>query len=107
MKYPIIFKYGINPYLQPLNQSTNQPINDIWSKGREKIIMQEDEFLKDSRVRDPYVDRRSGEERRQAYDSNYFENGGLDRRKNKDRRQGAERRSSYTRVSRWSSVCPD
>ena len=22
-------KYGINPYLQPFNQSTNQPINDI------------------------------------------------------------------------------
>jgi hypothetical protein len=21
---------GINPYLKPLNQSTNQPINDIW-----------------------------------------------------------------------------
>ena len=69
--------------------------------------MQEDEFLKDSRVRDPYVDRRSGEERRQAYDSDYFENGGLDRRKNDDRRQTAERRNSCVRVSRWSSVCPD
>ena len=23
-------KYGINSYLQPLNQSTNQPINEIW-----------------------------------------------------------------------------
>jgi len=35
--------------------------------------MKEDSFLKDSRVSDPYVDRRSGEERRQAYDSDYFE----------------------------------
>ncbi len=25
-------KYGINPYLQPLNQSTNQPIDDIWNR---------------------------------------------------------------------------
>ncbi|MEN8691418.1 MAG: hypothetical protein AB1Z20_15060, partial [Desulfobacterales bacterium] len=24
-------KYGIHPYLQPLNQSTDQPINDIWN----------------------------------------------------------------------------
>jgi hypothetical protein len=69
--------------------------------------MQEDEFLKDSRVRDPYVDRRCGEERRQIYDSDYFENGGLERRKNDDRRQTAERRSSCVRVSRWSSVCPE
>jgi hypothetical protein len=27
--YQLFCKYGINPYLQPLNQSTNQPINDI------------------------------------------------------------------------------
>jgi hypothetical protein len=69
--------------------------------------MKEDSFLKDSRVRDPYMDRRSGEERRQAYDSDYFETQGLERRKNKDRRLRAERRDRCVRVSRWSSVCPD
>ena len=69
--------------------------------------MQDDQFSKDSRVRDPYADRRSGEERRQAYDSDYFEADGEERRTNGDRRQPAERRSSCTRVSRWSSVCPD
>jgi hypothetical protein len=69
--------------------------------------MSEDLFLKDPRVSDPYVDRRSGEERRQAYDSDYFEAQGLERRKNKDRRQQAERRDRCVRVSRWSSVCPD
>ena len=47
--------------------------------------MKEDSFLKDSRVSDPYMDRRSGEERRQAYDSDYFENQGPERRKNEDR----------------------
>jgi hypothetical protein len=69
--------------------------------------MKEDSFLKDSRVSDPYMDRRSGEERRQAYDSDYFENQGPERRKAEDRRQQAERRDHCVRVSRWSSVCPD
>jgi hypothetical protein len=69
--------------------------------------MLDDQFLKDSRVQDPYVDRRSGEERRQAYDSDYFEAEGVEKRTNGDRRQPAERRNSCTRVSRWSSVCPD
>jgi hypothetical protein len=74
---------------------------------REKTSMQDDQFLKDSRVHDPYVDRRSAEERRQAYDSGYFEAEGVERRTKGDRRQPAERRNSCTRVSRWSSVCPD
>jgi hypothetical protein len=31
----------------------------------------------------------------------------VERRSHGDRRQLAERRNSCTRVSRWSSVCPD
>ena len=60
-----------------------------------------------ARVRDPYIDRRSGEERRAVYDSDYFENGGVERRHARDRRQKGERRESCIRVSDWSSVCPD
>ncbi|MEJ2691315.1 MAG: hypothetical protein P8130_15510 [Deltaproteobacteria bacterium] len=59
------------------------------------------------RTADPYVDRRSGDDRRMVYDSDYFENGGLERRQAKDRRQPDERRQGCVRVSRWSSVCPD
>lgn len=69
--------------------------------------MDDDLFLKDSRVSDPYIDRRSGEERRLVYDADYFQDGGTERRKNKDRRQLGERRDSCIRVNRWSSVCPD
>ena len=69
--------------------------------------MKEELFFKDSRVGDPYVDRRSGEDRRQTYDSDYFEDGGPERRMNADRRQQGERRDRCIRVSRWSSVCPD
>ena len=69
--------------------------------------MQDDQFLKDSRVNDPYVDRRSGEERRLSYDSDYFQSEGVERRTNVDRRQPAERRDRCVRVSRWSSVCPE
>jgi hypothetical protein len=61
--------------------------------------------LKDSRRRDPYLDRRSGEDRRQVYDADYFQNGGVERRSGKERRQQDERRKDCTRVSKWSSVC--
>ena len=59
------------------------------------------------RTADPYVDRRSGEERRAVYDSDYFDSGGLERRIGQERRQQDARRGSCLRVSRWSSVCPD
>ena len=61
----------------------------------------------DERIADPYVDRRSGDDRRAVYDSDYFENDGLERRSGLDRRQREERRDSCLRVSKWSSVCPD
>ena len=61
----------------------------------------------DDRTADPYIDRRCGDERRAVYDSDYFANGGLERRAGQDRRQRDERRDSCIRVSRWSSVCPD
>lgn len=63
--------------------------------------------LLDDRTADPYVDRRSGDDRRAVYDSDYFENSGLERRQAADRRKQDERRESCIRVSKWSSVCPD
>lgn len=69
--------------------------------------MKKEKILKDARIRDPYVDRRSGEERRQAYDADYFQNGGLERRSGNERRKHHERRKDCTRVSEWSSICVD
>ena len=63
--------------------------------------------MSNRRVRDPYVDRRSGEDRRQVYDSVYWESGGIERRSAKDQRQQKERRDSWVKVSKWSSVCPE
>lgn len=63
--------------------------------------------LLNDRTADPYVDRRSGDDRRAVYDSDYFENGGRERRQAEDRRKQDERRESCIRVSKWSSVCPD
>lgn len=54
---------------------------------------------KKTRLTDPYLDRRSGEDRRQVYDSDYFLNGGVDRRTGKDRRQQGECRKGYIRVT--------
>lgn len=61
----------------------------------------------DARISDPYVDRRSGEDRRKIYFADYFENNGLERRSGKDRRQRGERRKGFIRVSKWSSICTD
>jgi len=64
-------------------------------------------LMKNKRKKDPFVDRRSGEDRREGYDLDYFQEGGTERRKRKERRRKGERRDSCIPVSDWSSVCPD
>jgi hypothetical protein len=61
---------------------------------------------KDNRKADPYLDRRSGEDRRKTYDLEHFTEGGLERRDEKERRDARERRKDCIKVSKWSSVCP-
>jgi hypothetical protein len=68
--------------------------------------MESDASLKNKRTKDPFQDRRSGEDRRFAYDLDYFPEGGRERRVANDRRQPGERRNRFIRVSKWSSVCP-
>ena len=63
--------------------------------------------LKKIRKTDPFLDRRSGEDRREAYDLDYFRDGGTERREQNERRQPLERRDGCIRVSEWSSICPD
>ena len=60
----------------------------------------------EGRQADPLEDRRSGEDRRIAYDLDYFQDGGTERRAAQERRNPNERRDGCLRVSRWSSVCP-
>ena len=59
------------------------------------------------RKTDPFLDRRSGEDRREAYDLDYFLNGGAERREARERRDRHERRDGCIRVSEWSSICPE
>jgi len=62
--------------------------------------------MKKKRKKDPYVDRRSGEDRRIGYDLDYFQEDGTERRKNKERRSKGDRREGSIPVSDWTSVCP-
>ena len=62
--------------------------------------------LKNIRKTDPFLDRRSGDDRREAYDLDYFREGGAERRAQNERRQPLERREGCIRVSEWSSICP-
>ncbi|MEE4240956.1 MAG: hypothetical protein V2I36_05790 [Desulfopila sp.] len=59
------------------------------------------------RKSDPYLDRRSGEDRRKVYSLDYFLKGGPDRRHRSERRSSSERRHNCIRINKWSSVCPD
>jgi hypothetical protein len=69
--------------------------------------MSESRSYKDGRIADPFLDRRSGDDRREAYELDYFEQGGVERRIGIDPRQKGERRVQCVNVSQWSSVCPD
>lgn len=64
-------------------------------------------YFGESRKSDPYLDRRTGEDRREIYLLDYFFNNNPDRRSYRERRSKEERRSSCIRVDEWSSVCPD
>jgi hypothetical protein len=59
----------------------------------------------DKRSKDPYMDRRSGDDRRQVYSIDYFANNGLERRQSIDRRSQEERRDDCVSISKWTSVC--
>jgi hypothetical protein len=50
------------------------------------------------------LERRSGEDRRAAYDLNYFNQDGSERRKNKERRVNTEKRKGWLRISKWGSI---
>jgi hypothetical protein len=69
--------------------------------------MRKEKPPEDKRSSDPYLDRRSCEDRRETYDIDYFAEGGPERRQGIDRRKNKERRAGCVQVSRWSSVCVD
>jgi hypothetical protein len=68
--------------------------------------MSESQSLKNGRIADPFLDRRSGDDRREAQELGYFEQGGIERRSGAESRQKEERRVKCVKVSEWSSVCP-
>ncbi len=68
--------------------------------------MSESRLLKDRRIDDPYLDRRSGDDRRKVCDLDFFEKGGIERRSGGESRQRGDRRIQCVNVSKWSSVCP-
>ncbi len=55
-------------------------------------------------VKRSLIDRRSGEDKRKAYNLDYFFMGGEERRRRGERRTMGERRRDWVRVSRWCSV---
>ncbi|MFW2366675.1 MAG: hypothetical protein ACN4GW_09670 [Desulforhopalus sp.] len=68
----------------------------------------QDASTEDSKQRnnDTYLDRRTGDDRREKHSLNYFEDGGRERRTHTERRGDRERRLGYTRISPWTSVGP-
>lgn len=72
------------------------------------VTKDHEEPLEDKKERgnDTYLDRRSGDDRRETHSLNYFEDGGIERRTHQERRNRRERRVGYTRISPWTSVGP-
>jgi predicted Zn finger-like uncharacterized protein len=68
------------------------------------IDLRDGQQIKKRRIRDPLLDRRSGDDRREAYELGYFAQGNIEKRKSIERRQKDERRNQYVRISQWSSV---
>lgn len=60
-----------------------------------------------NRKQDPYLDRRSDEDRRESHVMDYFLDGGNERRAFKERRRPGERRKDCIPVTKWTSVCPE
>ena len=67
--------------------------------------MNESESWKDRRIADPFLDRRSGDDRREAYDLDFFEQDNIERRSGIECRRRGERRAQFVNISEWSSVC--
>ena len=69
------------------------------------IGLSDSQHLKKRRIRDPFLDRGSGDDIREAYELGYFAQGGIEKRKGVERRHKDERRDNHIRISQWSSVC--
>lgn len=70
-------------------------------------LFEKEKLYRAQRKGDPYLDRRSGEDRRQSYSLAYFSANNPERRVNVERRSEIERRTDCVRVDKWSSVCPE
>jgi hypothetical protein len=68
--------------------------------------MSESRLLRERRIGDPYRDRRSGDDRREVYDLEFFDKGGMERRSGVEIRQKQGRRVQCVNVSEWSCICP-
>ena len=74
--------------------------------GKRQEILQEKVLEMTKKIRLPF-DRRSGKDRRGAYDLEYSLKGGVERRSGIERRSGNERRKGWLMVSEWSSIWPE
>jgi predicted Zn finger-like uncharacterized protein len=90
-------------------KSTEQPEivlnHDSPKQPKIPIGLSDGQQLKKRRIRDPLLDRRSGDDRREAYELGYFAQGSIEKRKGMERRHKDERRDHHVRISQWSSVC--
>jgi hypothetical protein len=50
------------------------------------------------------IDRRTGNDRRRAFDPYYFYSGGVERRSLRERRSKTERRKDWLRLDDWCSI---
>jgi predicted Zn finger-like uncharacterized protein len=97
LKETVFLKNSEQPEMILTQDSPKQP--------KITIGLSDGQQFKKRRIRDPLLDRRSGDDRREAYELGYFAQSSIEKRKSIERRQKDERRDQYVRISQWSSVC--
>jgi hypothetical protein len=83
-------------FLSPCKDHYGENICVIYESADNKVI----EIAMKKRPRSP-IDRRSGTDRRKAYQLGYFSKGGIERRSGIERRRRPERRRGWPRASEW------
>ena len=76
----------------------------FFKKNKKNPVKKVNITAEDLKMKRSTIERRITPDRRKAYDLNYFEKIGVERRKGHERRKRKEKRSDWVRADKWRSV---
>jgi diguanylate cyclase (GGDEF)-like protein len=97
----------ISDHIDDLLLNADMALSEAKRRGRDKVVTlypSEKNLFQRSMIDRSTRDRRSGKDRRQVYDLEYFFKGGAERRSRRNRRGAFERRTGWMRIGKWRSI---